>query len=81
MLEELYHNFKEQTARLDRQTDENVFQQLRGRYERQLQQQLSGEAKELMYAYKRNDILHLQHLLTESIAYYLSEFRTKAGST
>ncbi|MGJ7032324.1 hypothetical protein [Niabella hirudinis] len=80
LFEDHYRNFKEQAGKLDRQTDENVFQQLRGRYERQLQYQLGLEAKDLMRAYKRNDILQLQQSLTEHIAYCLVEFKRRASA-
>ncbi|WP_300600971.1 hypothetical protein [Niabella sp.] len=80
LFEELYHDFKEQAGKLDRQTDENVFHQLCGRYERRLQYQLGLEAKDLIRTYKRNDILQLQQSLTEHITYCLLEFKRKAGS-
>lgn len=79
LFEELYHHFKKQARKLDRQTDENVFQQLRGRYERQLQYQLDQEAKDLMRTYKRGDVLQLQKSLTEHIGYFLVEFKRKTG--
>ncbi|ANH80330.1 hypothetical protein A8C56_04465 [Niabella ginsenosidivorans] len=80
LFEELYFNFMEQIKKLDRQGDENVFQQIRGRYERQLQQQLSIEARELIRTYKRNDLLQLQQSLTSYINYCLSAFRIKINS-
>ncbi|GAB3416271.1 hypothetical protein [Niabella aquatica] len=80
LFEELYHDFTERIKKLDRQRDENVFQQLHSRYEQQLQYQLGLEAKDLMRTYKRNDILQLQQSLTEHIAYCLLEFKRKAGS-
>ncbi|MFT4093164.1 MAG: hypothetical protein QM640_05955 [Niabella sp.] len=76
----LCHDFIDQAKKLDRQTDENVFQQLRSRYEGQLQQQLNREAMGLLQEYKRDDILSLHQSLTGYISYCLSAFRIKAGS-
>lgn len=80
LFEELYHDFTEQVKKLDRQGDENVFQQLRGRYEYQLQRQLEEEAKELIRTYKRNDLLPLRQSLTGYISYCLSAFRVKTNA-
>lgn len=76
-----YEKFKESAGDLNRQKDENVFQQQQGKYLRLLRQDLESLAKEIMY--KTNlpgNINRLNKILTDDINAYMNEFRLHSGS-
>lgn len=75
----LYKKFDTDTMSLDRDRDENVFQQSAARYAYTLKEQLSQNALELIEKnrYLIADISHVQQMLTRRIAVYVNEFKQK----
>jgi len=77
----IYDDFRRDAKSLDRQTDENVFQKLQGRYMKELEKQLHRAAEGLVEEHTGDrDIGTLQHELARQISYLLSEFLVKAKS-
>ena len=76
-----YENFSVFAKQLNRQQDENVFQQQLGKYLRTLKLQLEGIAEEVIQKNKSlKEIDRCNKLLTEKIDFYLNEFRQKSRS-
>jgi hypothetical protein len=73
--------FVKSVAKLDRRRDENVFQQLQGRYADELENRLSETARAVI---ERNgekaDSNVLRKELADEISYFVSEFLVKARS-
>lgn len=66
---------------INRQLDENVFQQIQGRYIHQLRHQLNQIAKQEMSLYTNNrDRNLLNRELTKQVDYYVSELLLKTRS-
>lgn len=81
LLFQLFDKFRSSARRIDRQKDENVFQQMQGKYLYTMKQQLELIAKELIY--KNTSLKNTEHLnkvLTDEINLYLNEFRQKSRS-
>lgn len=75
----LYQQFEQVSSNLDRQTDENVFQQSSSRYTLALQQQLNQIALRLIEEHKHTikSIDDLQHALVNRIDALVNEFKQK----
>lgn len=77
----LYSDFEKAVAPLNRKRDENVFQQLQGRYSSDLEKQLNDIAKRILERYRDMQNINLiRGELTNSIAQYVHEFIAKAKS-
>ncbi len=76
----LHQQFDMDTLRLDRDRDENVFQQAAARYAHTFKEQLNGSALELIEKYRHTivDFRHVQQMLTKRIAVYVNEFNQKS---
>jgi len=75
----LFDQFEDASQSLDRSRDDNVFQQLCGKYLFSLRMQLEHLAKGIMDKYRSlPDMNHLAKRLTESINAYVNEFRQRA---
>lgn len=73
--------FEFNTKKLDRQKDENVFQQLTARYADELKRELSQTAEQLIDRYGDETNRHLlRQDFTHQIAYYISEWHLKIRS-
>ncbi|MEI6950221.1 hypothetical protein V9K67_23775 [Paraflavisolibacter sp. H34] len=76
-----FSSFQTSIASLDRQGDENVFQQLRGRYATLLQQQLEGIARELISRSQAEPgTARLKEALPTMILEYTNDFCRKINS-
>ena len=79
--EMIYYDFKRNVERLDRHTDENVFQLLQARYIHELEKQLHHEVEKMVEKSKTNvNVKLLRHELGNQASYILSEFLQKAKS-
>jgi len=79
--EKVFTDFKKGVNDIDRQTDENVFQQLQARYIRELEKYLDKEAKRIIEAYTdQSSIKKLQRELSGHISYLVTAFFIKAKS-
>lgn len=79
--EMIYLDFRSSVKKLDRQTDENVFQKLQARYIAELENQLNQAAGKLISEFRGNSLVNtLQYELSNRVAYLLSEFLLKAKS-
>ncbi len=77
----LYARFHDAVKLLNRRRDDNVFQQLRGKYLYTLKKQLEDMAKTCLDKYKSSkDISHLKETLSYSVDRYMNEFSQKAAS-
>lgn len=77
----IVEDFVHQTKRLNRQWDENVFQQMQSRYAQELKKQLSQVAEKVIVHYKGNlSASRLRLDLTHQIEYYTSAFVLKIKS-
>jgi len=77
----LYTEFGHSIASVDRQGDENVYQQLQNRYISQLHLRLNNIALELLeQADPTGNRTKLNQALTRSIEEYIKEFLQKARS-
>ncbi len=77
----LYSDFKTSVRTLDRQKDDNVFQQVQGTYANRLKQQLESIATDLIDKNRSlKDINHVKKTLTDSIGAYVNEFIQKSRS-
>ena len=77
----LYREFKHSVASIDRQWEENVFQQQQGRYTSLLKLRLDSIARELMSVLETSsDRNEWSHSVTGFIQSYLNEFRQKIKS-
>jgi hypothetical protein len=77
--EHLFDQFEDASKALDRSRDDNVFQQLCGKYLFSLRMQLEHLAKGLIEKYRSlPDINHLAKRLTASVNAYVDEFRQRA---
>lgn len=73
--------FELNTKRLDRQKDENVFQQLTARYANELKKELSQMAEQLIDQHGDETNRHfLLQDFTRQIAYYISEWHLRIRS-
>lgn len=73
--------FEFNTQKLDRQKDENVFQQLTARYADELKRELSQMAKKLIDQYGEGAIRNLlQQDFARQISYHVSEWLLKIRS-
>lgn len=73
--------FEYNTKKLDRQKDENVFQQLTARYADELKRELSQMAEKLLAQYGGGTNKHLLYQdFAHQIAYYVSEWLLKVRS-
>lgn len=78
---DLYRHFQSSVAPIDRQGDENVFQQAHGRYVAQLRQQLQGLAIDILHeADAGTDRNRLNLSLASFIDDYVHEFIQKVRS-
>lgn len=74
-----YDKFRETTKKLDRQTDENVFQLQLAKFSATLKVQLEQIAYEILQSNKTlKDIKQANQVLKDKISVYLVEFRQKA---
>lgn len=80
-LESIYENYEMACTRLDRQRDENVFQQLTAQYNYTLRHQLEEIALRLIDTYKAriDNITQLQRMLTGRIEFFLNEFNRRSA--
>lgn len=77
----LYAEFRHSIASIDRQADENVFQQSQNRYASQLHLRLNHIALELLeQAASSGNRTRLNQVLSPSIEEYVKEFIQKAKS-
>jgi hypothetical protein len=76
----VYKEFRHSIASVDRQGDENVFQQLQTRYANLLHLQLNKIALELLDQAEPSNRSMLNVSLGQSIKEYVSEFMQKAKS-
>jgi hypothetical protein len=77
----LYARFHDAVILINRRKDENVFQQLRGKYLYTLRNQLEDMAKACIDKYKSSlDVNQLKETLSYSVNRYANEFIQKAGS-
>ena len=75
----VWQEFQNQSGRLDRHRDENVFRQLQSRYVNELQQRLGEEAESLIRNYSGNSSV-LRRDLTNQIAYNVSQLNLRIRS-
>jgi hypothetical protein len=77
----LFHAFEQTVQTVNRQKNENYFQQLQSQYASTLKSQLGDIAKELIF---KNgslvEVQQLQHSLYSAIDHYTKEFLQKAKS-
>jgi len=79
--EMIYDDFKKNVERLDRQTDENVFQLLQARYINELEKQLHQEVEKIVAKNNTNiNVTLLRYELGNQASYILSEYLQKAKS-
>ncbi len=77
----LYSDFKQSALSLDRQKDENVFQQLQGRYLSRLKHQLQSVSLEILNQTEQGFNRHqLNNALSRFIEEYTKEFIQKTRS-
>lgn len=77
----IYSEFRHSIVTIDRQSDENVFQQLKNRYASQLHLRLNQIALELLEQVDSSGHRNkLNQVLSPSIEEYLKEFTQKARS-
>jgi hypothetical protein len=77
----LYARFHDAVKLINRRKDENVFQQLLGKYLYTLKNQLEDMAKACIDKYKSSlDVNQLKETLSHSVNRYTNEFIQKAGS-
>ena len=74
-------DFARSVNKLDRQTDENVFQQLGARYAKELERDLEQEAEKILTTHKSHEAIGtLERELAGQIAYLVSAFLLKVNS-
>ena len=79
--EMIFNDFRRSIAKLDRQTDENVFQQLQARYVNELEKHLDQEAKKIVEENSGHAAASTMHReLAAHISYLISSFLLKAKS-
>ena len=77
----IFNDFRKNIRKLDRQKDENVFQQLLGRYIHELERKLADEAGKALAQYQvKVNINILRRELTSQVSYNMSEFLLKVRS-
>ena len=76
----IYSEFRHSIASVDRQGDENVFQQLQNRYVSQLHLRLDSIALELLEQTEGTNRNQLSVSLSQSIKEYINEFMQKVKS-
>lgn len=76
----IYGEFRHSIASIDRQGDENVFQQLQNRYASRLHLQLHTIALELLGQAEPENRNQLNYSLSQFIKEYIKEFMQKAKS-
>ena len=75
---DLYQKFVRESARLDREKDNNVFNRMQGQYLYTLRMRLDDIAKTMLDKYKSlTGKIPLQKILTERINIYINEFLAK----
>jgi len=76
-----YEKFSAFAKQLNRQRDENVFQQQLGKYLRTLRLQLESIAEEIIHKNKSlKETDRFNKILTEKIDFYVNEFMQKSRS-
>ncbi len=74
-------DFERNAQKLNRLQDENVFQQMQGRYVQELKKQLAEAAEKTIGQYSGKVSENaLRRELSDQIAYYVAEFLLKARS-
>ena len=77
----IFDDFATSVSGLNRQTDENVFQQQQARYLQELENQLHQFASKTVEENRgHNAVALLQHELPIQVSYILAEFLVKAKS-
>jgi hypothetical protein len=77
----IVEDLERHAEKLNRQRDENVFQQMQSRFVQELKKQLAYIAEKVIGQYKGNaDINILRRELTAQIEYYISELLLKIRS-
>jgi hypothetical protein len=76
----LYSDFKHSIAGIDRQGDENVFQQLWAKYTHEVRAQLQTIAAELLGELSTGSRNEFNHILHTAIEDYVQEFVQKVRS-
>jgi len=77
----IYEKFETAVKQLNRRRDENVFQQIQGKYVFTLKNQLENLAKEILDKHHQLTLIqHLSRILADSINFYLKEFVQKSES-
>lgn len=77
----LCNDFEKKVKNISRRNDENVFQQLQGKYSQELKRQLTQLAKNTMaICHDTGSPGVLQKELTSHISYQVAEFELKARS-
>ena len=77
----IVEDFERHAEKLNRQRDENVFQQMQSRFVQELKKQLSYIAEKVIGQYKGNTGINtLRRELTAQIEYYISELLLKIRS-
>lgn len=77
----VFEAFQTSIRALDRQKDENVFQQLQGKYLHELKRQLTDAAMHyLSQFHDKGNPENLRGALTNEIAHYINEFLHKTRS-
>lgn len=81
MFAAIAESFKHQTKQLNRQKDENAFQQLQSRYINELKKELGYTAEKIISRYNGSTNLDtVRFELTRQIEYYLNELLSKIRS-
>ena len=70
----LYESFRYAVASIDRQGDENVFQQLRNKFSCRLKHQLQSIAKEMMS--QAGSSINMNEL-NQSLSYFIEEYENE----
>ena len=77
----IVEDFERHAERLNRQRDENVFQQMQSRFVQELKQQLSYIAEKVIGQYKGNTGINtLSREMSAQTEYYISELLLKIRS-
>jgi len=79
--EMVFAGFRESVKNLDRQEDENVYQQLQSKYRSKLKMLLEHEAEKILEEHRaQGDLRMLQRELNGHVSYLLTAFLLKAKS-
>ena len=75
-----FEQFSNSARKLDRGTDENVFQMQIAKYVSMIRSRLEQQAQKYFTNYSGTKLKELQSAISARIAYYLQEFRSKCYS-